>query len=149
MSERTRLVAEAFGHWVLAWTLVVLAVGLWSVVLRPRRASVRYGGWLLATFAGAALLPMVVAVGPRVSWSELIAPTPSRSWTYRRRRGRRLRSAPGSRTRRASVRPGRVIARRRTTPEDVESHRRPDDQPATPPIVQTGAAHRDLRGIDG
>ena len=29
MSEHTRLVAEAFGHWVLAWTLVVLAVGIW------------------------------------------------------------------------------------------------------------------------
>ncbi len=94
MSERTRLVIEALGHWLLAWALVVLAVSLWAALLRPRRASVRYAGWLLATFAGAALLPAVVAVGPRVSWREIftrllpgssrqlaeVAPTSYRSW---------------------------------------------------------------------
>jgi beta-lactamase regulating signal transducer with metallopeptidase domain len=72
MSERTVLWAEALGHWVLAWTLVVLAVVLWILVRRPRRSTIRYGGWLLATFAGAALLPIVVVVGPRVSWSEVV-----------------------------------------------------------------------------
>jgi beta-lactamase regulating signal transducer with metallopeptidase domain len=71
MSERTVLLAEALGHWALAWTLVVLAVLLWIRVRRPRRSAIRYGGWLLATFAGAALLPVVIAVGPRVSWSEV------------------------------------------------------------------------------
>ena len=72
MSERTVLLAEALGNWVLAWTLVVLAVVLWIRVQRPRRSAIRYGGWLLATFAGAVLLPVVVAVGPRVSWSEVV-----------------------------------------------------------------------------
>jgi BlaR1 peptidase M56 len=72
MSERTVLVAEALGHWVLAWTLVVLAVMFWIRALRPHRAAVRYSGWLLATFAGAALLPVVIVVGPRASWSELV-----------------------------------------------------------------------------
>ena len=72
MSERTVLLAEALGHWVLAWTLVVVAVVLWIRVRRPRRPAIRYGGWLLATFAGAALLPVVVMVGPRVSWSEVV-----------------------------------------------------------------------------
>ena len=52
MSERMVLVVEAFGHWALAWTLVVLAVAVW--IARPATApgAVRYGGWLLATFAG-------------------------------------------------------------------------------------------------
>jgi beta-lactamase regulating signal transducer with metallopeptidase domain/peroxiredoxin len=133
MSERAHLVAEAFGHWVLAWTLVVLAVGLWSVVFRPRRASVRYGGWLLATFAGAALLPMVVAVGPRVSWSEVILPllpaaavsapqepsSSSRSW---------FADLP------ASVRP--ELMARSADPEDprVASASR-DGQPASTPVA--------------
>ncbi len=72
MSERTVLLAEALGHWILAWTLVVLVVMLWICVRRPRRPAVRYGGWLLATFAGAGLLPVVVAVGPRVSWSDVV-----------------------------------------------------------------------------
>ena len=66
MNERTVLLAEALGHWVLAWTLVVLAVAMWIRVQRPRQAAIRYGGWLLATFAGAGLLPVVVAVGPLV-----------------------------------------------------------------------------------
>ena len=57
MSERAWLLAEALGHWLLAWTLVVLAVVLWIRIQRPRRPAIRYGGWLLATFAGAALLP--------------------------------------------------------------------------------------------
>jgi beta-lactamase regulating signal transducer with metallopeptidase domain/peroxiredoxin len=72
MSERMVLIAEALGHWVLAWTLVLLAVMLWICALRPRRAAVRYAGWVLATFAGAALLPVVIVVGPRVSWSEVV-----------------------------------------------------------------------------
>ncbi len=73
MNERSFLIAEALGHWVLAWALVVLTVGIGMRVLRPRRAVVRYGGWLLSTFAGAALLPLVAVVGPRASWSELLA----------------------------------------------------------------------------
>jgi beta-lactamase regulating signal transducer with metallopeptidase domain/peroxiredoxin len=73
MNERSLLIAEALGHWLLAWTLVVLAVGSGMRVLRPRRAAVRYGGWLLATFAGVALLPMVAWVGPRASWNELLS----------------------------------------------------------------------------
>ena len=72
MSERAWLLAEARGHWLLAWTLVVLAVVLWIRIQRPRGPAIRYGGWLLATFAGAALFPLVVAVGPRVSWSDLL-----------------------------------------------------------------------------
>ncbi len=72
MSDRMVLMVEALGHWVLAWTLVVLAVVLWIRVQRPRRSAIRYGGWLLATFGGLALLPVVVAVGPRVSWSEVV-----------------------------------------------------------------------------
>jgi beta-lactamase regulating signal transducer with metallopeptidase domain len=72
MSERMVMLAEGSGHWVLAWTLVVLAVVLWIRVQRPRRSALRYGGWLLATFAGAALLPLVVVVGPRISWSKAV-----------------------------------------------------------------------------
>jgi hypothetical protein len=68
-----RWVAESLGHWLLAWTLVVMAVSLWIVVLRPRRAALRYGGWLLATFSGAALLPVVALLGPRISWGDLLA----------------------------------------------------------------------------
>jgi beta-lactamase regulating signal transducer with metallopeptidase domain len=73
MNEHVFRITEAMGHWVLAWSLVVLIVGMGMRVLRPRRASVRYGGWLLSTFAGAALLPLVVVVGPRASWRELLA----------------------------------------------------------------------------
>ena len=41
MSERAWLLAEeALGHWLLAWTLVVLAVVLWIRVRRPRRPPV-------------------------------------------------------------------------------------------------------------
>ncbi len=72
MSDRSRMIIEALGHWLLAWVLVVLAVSLWAAILRPRRATVRYVGWLLATFAGAALLPGVVAIGPRISWREIL-----------------------------------------------------------------------------
>jgi beta-lactamase regulating signal transducer with metallopeptidase domain len=72
MSEHMVLVVEAMGHWVLGWTVVVLVVSLWIGLLRPRRAAVRYGGWLLATFAGAALVPIVLAVGPLASWREML-----------------------------------------------------------------------------
>jgi beta-lactamase regulating signal transducer with metallopeptidase domain len=71
MNERTVLVVEALGHWVLAWTLVVLAVASWIGAARPRRAAVRYGGWLLATFAGLALAPIVLSVGPLANWREV------------------------------------------------------------------------------
>ncbi len=72
MNERMVLVVETLGHWVLGWTLVVLAVAFWIGATRPRRAAVRYGGWLLATFAGAALAPIVLAVGPLASWREIV-----------------------------------------------------------------------------
>ena len=78
MNERMVLVVEALGHWVLAWTLVVAAVSLWIGVLRPRRAAVRYGGWLLATFGGAALAPIIIAVGPLASWREFVRVLSSR-----------------------------------------------------------------------
>ena len=78
MSERMVLVVEALGHWVLGWTLVVLAVAVWIRAARPRRAAVRYGGWLLATFAGAVLGPVVLAVGPLASWREVLGVLPTR-----------------------------------------------------------------------
>ena len=64
MTDRTRWWVEALGHWGLAWALVVLFVGGWILLCRPRRAVVRYVGWLLATFAGLALLPAIAGVVP-------------------------------------------------------------------------------------
>src|SRR5438034_5030527 len=78
MSEPMRLTVEALGHWVLGWTLIVLGVAVWIGAARPRRATVRYGGWLLATFAGAALAPVVIAVGPLASWREVLRVFPTR-----------------------------------------------------------------------
>jgi beta-lactamase regulating signal transducer with metallopeptidase domain len=73
MSERLWSLIEIFGHWSLAWSVVVGLILLWLRVARPRRAAVRYAGWLLATFAGLALLPVVVKVDPRTSWREILA----------------------------------------------------------------------------
>jgi beta-lactamase regulating signal transducer with metallopeptidase domain len=83
--------AEALGHWILAWSVVIAAVTIWLRAARPPSSGVRYAGWLLATFAGLLLLP-IVAVGPRISWREIAAafrsgdrpqsdvPAPFRSW---------------------------------------------------------------------
>jgi|GEM_PF-2383996 len=73
MDEHTWEWAELLGHWVLAWTLVVAAVAAWMRVSRPGRASVRYGAWLLATFAGLLLAPWALGVGPRISWVDVLA----------------------------------------------------------------------------
>lgn len=73
MSERAWQWAEVLGHWSLAWTVVVVAVGVWIRLGRPRRVALRYWGWCWATFAGAALAPMVLAVGPQVSWRDAVA----------------------------------------------------------------------------
>ena len=58
---------ESLGHWLLAWTVVVVVICTWLLVTRVRRAGVRYAGWLVATFAGVAFLPVVVSVSPVVS----------------------------------------------------------------------------------
>ncbi|WP_406694466.1 carboxypeptidase regulatory-like domain-containing protein [Singulisphaera sp. Ch08] len=73
MNEHAWEWAESLGHWALAWTLVVVAVGAWIRLGRPSRASLRYGGWLLATFAGLVLAPLVVWLGPWVSWHDAVA----------------------------------------------------------------------------
>src|SRR5436190_12383141 len=73
MSEHTWQGIEVLGHWLLAWTVVVGFIAVWIFCARPRRATVRYGGWLVATFAGAALLPALVGVGPRVTWHQVYA----------------------------------------------------------------------------
>jgi len=71
MSEHLAGWADSAGHWLLAWAVVVAAVVALRAVCRPRRASVRYGGWLLATFAGVGLLLTVWAVSPVVTWKEI------------------------------------------------------------------------------
>ncbi|WP_422927338.1 M56 family metallopeptidase [Singulisphaera sp. PoT] len=73
MNEQTWRWVELAGHWLLAWTLVVLAVAAWIGVARPRRVALRYWAWCSATFAGAALLPIFLLLGPQVSWSEALA----------------------------------------------------------------------------
>ncbi|MBV8430607.1 MAG: hypothetical protein JO244_05560, partial [Solirubrobacterales bacterium] len=73
MSERAWLWTEAVGHWALAWTVVVVMVGTWLWLGRPRRAALRYYGWLWATFAGLAIAPLVAGLGPRWSWREALA----------------------------------------------------------------------------
>jgi hypothetical protein len=55
MSERTWLLAEALGHWLLAWTLVVLAVALWIRLRRPRRPAIPVP-FLAASLLGGASL---------------------------------------------------------------------------------------------
>jgi len=92
MNDRIWALTEMLGHWLLAWSAVVSLTVLWLKMARPRTAAVRYAGWLLATFAGLALLPAVVTVGPRTSWHEMLAvlrpkrhapeapPAPFRSW---------------------------------------------------------------------
>ena len=72
MNEQIWSLTEMLGHWLLAWSVVVGLILVWLKVARPRRAAVRYAGWLLATFAGMALLPIVVAVGPRTSWRVIL-----------------------------------------------------------------------------
>lgn len=71
MSEHLAGWADSAGHWLLAWAVVVAAVVALRAVCRPRRASVRYGGWLLATFSGVGLLLIVLAVSPVVTWKEI------------------------------------------------------------------------------
>jgi len=92
MSERAWQWVEPLGHWGLAWTVVVLMVVAWMRLARPRRVALRYWGWSWATFAGAALAPMILLLGPQVTWREAVArirpvpasdPTPParfRSW---------------------------------------------------------------------
>ena len=72
MNEQIWSLTEMLGHWLLAWSVVVGLILVWLKVARPRRAAVRYAAWLLATFAGMALLPIVVAVGPRTSWRVIL-----------------------------------------------------------------------------
>jgi len=64
--------SESLGHWLLAWTTVVVVVAILHLACRPRRSGVRYAGWLLATFSGAALLPVAISVEPMVSWQALL-----------------------------------------------------------------------------
>lgn len=72
MSEHAWRCVEWLGHWALAWTLVVAGVAAWLTIARPSRVALRYAGWLWATFAGAVLAPMVLAVGPLLSWRDAL-----------------------------------------------------------------------------
>ena len=72
MSERAWQWVELVGHWTLAWTVVVAGVAVWLRLGRPVRVALRYWGWFWATFAGAALAPMVLAVGPLLSWRDAL-----------------------------------------------------------------------------
>ena len=67
MTETAWQWVESLGHWLLAWTVVVVVICTWLLVTKVRRAGVRYAGWLVATFAGAAFLPVVLFVSPVVS----------------------------------------------------------------------------------
>jgi beta-lactamase regulating signal transducer with metallopeptidase domain len=71
MSEHLVGWGDSVGCWLLAWAVVVVAVAALGAVFRPRRASVRYGGWLLATFSGLGLLLMVLTVSPVVTWGDI------------------------------------------------------------------------------
>ncbi len=74
MSEHLVGWADSVGCWLLAWAVVVVVVVALGAVFRPRRASVRYGGWLLATFSGVGLLLMVLTVSPVVTWGDHCQP---------------------------------------------------------------------------
>ena len=76
MSDREWQWVESLGHWALSWTLVVLAVAAWirkGSADRTVGPAVRYGAWLWATFAGAALAPIIAGIVPRVSWRDVVA----------------------------------------------------------------------------
>ncbi len=73
MNEYLTVWADSAGHWLLAWAVVVAGVAALRAVCRPRRSSVRYGGWLLATFSGVGLLLIVFVVSPVVTWKEITA----------------------------------------------------------------------------
>jgi beta-lactamase regulating signal transducer with metallopeptidase domain len=70
MTDDTRWWAELLGHWGLAWGVVVILVSVWLFLARPRRSSVRYAGWVLATFAGLILFPLVICLAPKLSWRD-------------------------------------------------------------------------------
>ncbi len=71
MISQTWQLPEMLGHLCLAWTTVVVLIGGWLLLAQPRQAAIRYAGWLLATFAGAVFLPMMVCVGPLTSWEQV------------------------------------------------------------------------------
>jgi beta-lactamase regulating signal transducer with metallopeptidase domain len=79
MAEHTRWWFEMLGHWSLAWATIVALVSTWLLCCHPRRATVRYAGWLFATFAGLALLPAILELAPRSSWRDLLALLKARS----------------------------------------------------------------------
>jgi beta-lactamase regulating signal transducer with metallopeptidase domain len=136
MSDWRWSVIEMLGHWLLAWSVVVGLIAVGLTLTRPRRAAVRYGAWLLATFAGLALLPVVVEIGPRTSWGEILialrresvasqeSPASFRSWFDE------LPSSAGPRPLDTNVRP--VADRSLTDASTKLSRQRVFNRPAEP-----------------
>ncbi len=71
MTQNDWFLMESLWHWLGAWSVVIAAIVLWVFLGRVRRSGLRYLGWVLATFAGVLLLPVVAAIGPAVSWQTL------------------------------------------------------------------------------
>ena len=71
MNEHLSNWGEPLMYWLLAWCLVNLLVAASVLFLRPRRAAVRYAGWLLATFSGVILILFAWDLTPVVSWEQM------------------------------------------------------------------------------
>ena len=71
MSEHAWQWVEAFAQWLLAWSVVLGVVSSYLVLTNVRRPGIRYVGWLLATFSGVVLLPVVISLSPVVSWRQI------------------------------------------------------------------------------